>query len=59
MFNLDEITNENNEYHNKEWPYTPDHLYKMLISGGSGSAKTNVLLNLIKKQDGNELIDKI
>ena len=31
MFNLDDITNEHNEDHNKKWPYIPDHLYKMLI----------------------------
>ena len=42
MFNLDSITNENNEYHNlKKWLYTPDHLYRMLIIGGYGSGKTN------------------
>ena len=27
MFNLDDITNENNESHNKKWPYIPDHPY--------------------------------
>ena len=31
----------------------------MLIIGGSGSGKTNVLVNFIKKQDGNNLIDKM
>ena len=35
---------------NKNWPYTPDHPHRILIIGGSGSGKTNVLLNLIKKQ---------
>ena len=49
MFNLDNITNENNEDHNKKWPYIPDHPYRMLIIGGSGSEKTNTLLNLIKE----------
>ena len=33
-----------------------DHPYRILINGGSGSGKTNVLRNLIKKQDN---IDKI
>ena len=51
MFNLDDITNENNKGHNKKWPYIPDHPYRILISGGSGSGKTNVLLNLINQQD--------
>ena len=56
MFNLDSITNENNKEHNKKWPFIPDHLYRILIIGGSGSGKTNALLNLIMEQDD---IDKI
>ena len=56
MFNLDNITNENNKEHNKKWPYIPDYSYKILIIGGSGSGKTNALLNSIKEQDD---IDKI
>ena len=36
---------------NKKWPYIPDHLYRILIIGGSGSGKTNALLDLIKEQD--------
>ena len=31
----------------------------MLIIGGTLSGKTNALLNLIKEQDNDELIDKI
>ena len=31
----------------------------MLIIGGSESGKTNALLNLIKEQDSDSLIDKI
>ena len=31
MFNLDDITNENNEEHNLKWPYIPDQSYRMLI----------------------------
>ena len=42
------ITNENNIDHNKKWSYIPGHPYKMLIIGGSGSGKTNALLNLIE-----------
>ena len=30
------------------WHYIPDYLHRILIIGGSGSGKTNVLLNLIK-----------
>ena len=45
MFNLDSITNENNKEHNKKWPFIPDHSYRILIIGRSGSRKTNALLN--------------
>ena len=37
-------------YHNPSWPYIPDHPYRILIIGGWGSGKTNVLLNLMKIQ---------
>ena len=56
MINLDIITNENNKEHNKKWPYIPDHPYRILIIGSSGSAKTNTLINLINEQND---IDKI
>ena len=50
MINFDDYTNENKTQHNLKCPYIPDHPYRVLIIGGSGSAKTNVLLNLIEKQ---------
>ena len=53
---MDSITNENNKEHNGKWPFIPDHPNTILIIGGSGSVKTNTLLNLIKEQDD---IDKI
>ena len=31
--------------HNPNCPYNPDHPYRVFIIGGSGSGKTNVLLN--------------
>ena len=43
--------------HNPNWPYIPDHPYRILIIGGSGSGKRNVLLKLIKDQRSD--IDKI
>ena len=56
MINQDDITNENNKEHNEKWPFIPDHPYRILIIGGSGSGKTNTLLNLINEQND---IDKI
>ena len=50
MINCDDYVNENKTEHNPEWPCTPDHPYRILIIGGSGSGKTNVLLNLIQDQ---------
>ena len=45
MTNFDDYTNENRTEHNKNWPHTLDKPYRILIIGGSGSGKTNVLLN--------------
>ena len=35
---------------NLKWTHIPDHPYRVLIIGGSGSGKTNALLNLINNQ---------
>ena len=56
MINLDYITSENNEEDNEKWPYITDHLYRILIIGGSKSGNTNTLLHVIREQDD---IDKI
>ena len=56
MINLDSIKNENNKEHNEKWPYIADHSYRILIIAGSGSGKTNELINLINEQNN---IDKI
>ena len=56
MINFDEYTNENRINHNPNWSYIPDHSHRILIIGGSGSGKTNALLNLINNQPD---IDKI
>ena len=45
MKNYDELVEIN---HNPNWPYIPDNPFRVLIIDGSGSGKTNVLLNLIK-----------
>ena len=59
MFNLDEITNENNKKYNLKWPYISDHPDRILIIGGSGSGKTTALLNSMKEQENGNVIDKI
>ena len=56
MITFDEYTNENKTEHKSKWPHIPDHPYRILIACGSGSGKTNVLLNLINNQPD---IDKI
>ena len=56
MINFDNYTNENKTEHNPTWPYIPDHPYRIPTVGGSGSGKTNALLNLINNQPN---IDKI
>ena len=43
----------------KKQPYIPDHRYRIIIIGDSGSGKTNAMLNLIKEKDSDNLIDKI
>ena len=50
MTNFDDYANENKTEHNLMWPNIPDHPQRILIIGGSGSGKTNVLLNLIHNQ---------
>ena len=61
MINFDDYVNENKTVqdlgsHNLKWLYIPDHPYRILIIGGSGSGKTNPLLNLIKNHPD---LDKI
>ena len=56
MINFDDYTNENMIERNSKWPYIPDHPYRILVIGDSGSGKTNALLNLINNEPH---IDKI
>ena len=55
MFNSDYISKENMKEHNRKGPESPDHPYRILVTGGSDSGKTNALLNLINDEPG---IDK-
>ena len=56
MINFDDVTNEDTERHNQNWPQIPDHPYRILITAGSGYGKTNSLFYLIIHQLN---IDKI
>ena len=46
MFNFDYITKEDIKEHNPNKPKIPDHPYRILIIGASGSEKTNALPNI-------------
>ena len=48
MKNYDQPVGTN---HKTNWPYIPDHPYRILTIDGSGSKKTNALLNLINIKD--------
>ena len=56
MINFDDYANENKTEHILKWLYIPDHPYRILTIEGSGSVKTNALLNLVNNQPD---IDKI
>ena len=56
MIKFGKYTNENKTEHHLKWPYILDYPYRILIVGGSGSGKTNALLNLINNQPD---VDKI
>ena len=47
MINFDEVTGENTQMHNPHRLQIRDHPYSILKFEGSGSGKTNALLNLI------------
>ena len=49
MINFDDYVNKNKTEHNKNWPYIPDHRYRILVIGGSWSGKTNVYIEFNRK----------
>ena len=51
-----DISKENIKEHNPNWLQIPDHPYRILIIGGSGSGKTNTLFNLISRQSDIEKV---
>ena len=56
MIKFDNFIKENTKEHYPNWPQIPDHPYKMIIVGGSGSGKRTSLFNIINQQPD---IDKI
>ena len=50
MINFDDIIAVNIKEHKPDWSQIPGHLYGIFKIGGSGSRKTNALLNLISQQ---------
>ena len=49
MINFDDIIREHKK-RNPNWPNISDYPYRIFLAGGSGSEKTNVLLNLINQE---------
>ena len=56
MTNFDDVIKKETKQHNPNSPESPNHPYRILIIGGSGSGKTNSLFSLINQQSD---IDKI
>ena len=56
MINFDDVTKENMRDNISIWPQIFDHSYRILITGGFGSRKSNLFFHLISHQPD---IDKI
>ena len=50
MINFNDVVKENIKEYNPNWPQIPDHLHRILITGGSGSKKQIHYLILINRQ---------
>ena len=48
MINYDDVKKERTNDHKPNWAWIYDHPYRILITEGSRSGKTNRLLNLIQ-----------
>ena len=43
MIRFNDVTRENIKEHNRNWTHVPDHLYRILITGGSIWTETSIL----------------
>ena len=50
MINIDDVTKEHIKQYNPNWSQNPDYSYRILITVGSRSSKTNWLINLINEK---------
>ena len=50
MINIDDVTKEHIKQYNPNWPQNSDYSYRILITVGSRSSKTNWLINLINEK---------
>ena len=50
LISYDNVTKENINKYNPNWPQILDHTYRILIIEGSGSGKAIPLLNLINNK---------
>ena len=50
MINFDDYVNENKTEHKKNWPYNPDHRYRILVVGGWGSEENKCIIKLNRNQ---------
>ena len=57
MINFDNVTIGNIKEDNLNWPQISNHLYRILIIGGSGSGKTNLLFNPISQLGSKHIND--
>ena len=48
MINFDDYINENKIEHNSKRPHIPDHPYRILLVGGSGSVKSKCIIEFNK-----------
>jgi len=47
IVNFDDICTDKNDRKKKKCIHMPNHPFRMLMIGGSGSGKTNILMNMI------------